>query len=104
MIRDKNDLPWLVRGDFNLRRVVEDTTANIRNYKAMLDFNAFIGEAGLVEAPLQGRAYTWSNRRPNPTFSKLDRIFLSYHWNNLGASFDLKDLPTTASDHTPLFL
>lgn len=103
-IRNWNDLPWLLIGDFNLLRDIEDTTRAVRNLGSMMEFNNFIADANLIEAPLRGRTYTWSSKRPVPTFSKLDRAFISYHWNSSGASYDLKDLPTTASDHAPLLL
>src|ERR1039457_7122972 len=75
-IRTRNDLPWIILGDFNLLRSAEDTTANVQNLGTMLDFNNFIDESGIIDVPLQGRKFTWSSRRPQPTFSKLDRIFL----------------------------
>lgn len=103
-IRARNSLPWLILGDFNLFRDITDTTGEVRNLRTMLDFNNFIDDIGLFEVQLQGRAFTWSNKRPSPTFSKLDRVLLSSHWNDCDASFDLRDLPATASDHVPLML
>ncbi|KAJ1688151.1 hypothetical protein LUZ63_019541 [Rhynchospora breviuscula] len=70
----------------------------------MLLFNSFISQVGLVEIPLQGRRFTWSNKRPNPTLSKIDRVFFSHDWLNLPANFSLIDLPATTSDHAPLLL
>lgn len=93
-----------ILGDFNLLHIVEDTTGGIRNLGTMRDFNNFIHELGLTEAPLGGRTFTWSSKRQTPTFSKLDRALLSHHWNDLGASYSLSDLLASASDHTPLML
>ncbi|XP_078181452.1 uncharacterized protein LOC144575215 [Carex rostrata] len=103
-IRELNNLPWLITGDFNLYRDLEDTTGSIRNMGLLSEFNNLIADTNLLDIPLQGRMYTWSNKRPHPTFSKLDRVLLSYHWNSFGATHSLKDLPASASDHTPLFL
>lgn len=103
-IRAMNDYAWILMGDFNLLRSELDTTSQVTNIGTMQDFNNFIDEAGLFETPLQGRTFTWSNKRPRPTFSKLDRVLLSGHWNTFGASVTLGDLPTTASDHAPLSL
>lgn len=103
-VRELNNLPWLLMGDFNLYRNIEDTTGNIRNLGLLAAFNSFISNTNLLEVPLQGKEFTWSNKRPTPTFSKLDRTFISCHWNTLGTTHTLHDLPTCASDHTPLVL
>lgn len=91
-------------GGFNLIRSLDDTTARDSNLGTMQDFNHFIDEINLINIPLQGRSFTYSNKRPNPTFSKLDKALLSSHWNDYGVSYDLRDLPATASDHVPLML
>lgn len=69
-----------------------------------MEFNNFIADTNLIEAPLRGRTYTWFSKCPIPTFSKLDRGMLSNHWNSAGATYELTDLPATASDHVPLIL
>jgi hypothetical protein len=53
--------------------------------------------------PLQGRSFTWSNKRLTPTFSRLDRALLSSYWA-LGLTHTLCDLPNTTSDHAPSLL
>lgn len=103
-ISESNELPWVILGDFNMHREHNDTTANTRNLGIMLEFNRLISDEGLEEVPLQGRSFTWSNKRPIPTFSKLDRALISEHWRQHGTSNALTDLPATASDHTPLML
>lgn len=57
-ISDTHDMPWMLVGDFNLFRGMQDTTGNIRNIGTMQGFNSFIAEAGLTEVSLQGRLYT----------------------------------------------
>lgn len=46
MIRSKNELPWIVLGDFNLLRSLEDTTAESPNINTMIHFNNLIDERG----------------------------------------------------------
>ncbi|KAJ3691188.1 hypothetical protein LUZ61_020352 [Rhynchospora tenuis] len=70
----------------------------------MLAFNSLIAQLNLVEIPLTGRKFTWSSKRPTPSFSRLDRAFLSHSWLSLQLSFTLADLPATTSDHAPLLL
>lgn len=70
----------------------------------MQAFNGFFDDANVFEVPLRGRTYTWSSRRPTPTFSRLDRALISEQWNGFGATYNLIDIPATASDHAPLLL
>uniref|UniRef100_A0A452XF66 Uncharacterized protein n=1 Tax=Aegilops tauschii subsp. strangulata TaxID=200361 RepID=A0A452XF66_AEGTS len=46
----------------------------------MLLFNEAISKLGLVELPLRGRKYSWSNMQDNPLLEKLDWIFTSTAW------------------------
>jgi hypothetical protein len=77
-----SDLPWLIIGDFNVLHSQQDTTGRLRRTGPMRDFNDLIDELNLLEVPLQGRKYTYSNHQPNPILTKLDRVFLSIEWNN----------------------
>jgi hypothetical protein len=100
-----HDLPWNLMEDFNILRDVNDTTSANPNFHFMVDFNQLITDLQLQDLPLNGRAYTWSNKRPQPSFSKLDWVLLPQHWANLSNHKPyLSDLPTTTSDHAPLSL
>lgn len=103
-LRNTNNLPWIVMGDFNMIRTHTDTTSANPNVGIMLQFNNFIQDMDFFDIPLTGRAYTWSNGRPAPTFSKLDRVLVSAQWNLMGASYSLMDAPQTVSDHTPMIM
>jgi hypothetical protein len=41
----------------------------------MLMFNEAISQLGIVELPLKGRQYTWSNMQKSPLLERLDRFF-----------------------------
>uniref|UniRef100_A0A453L8B1 Uncharacterized protein n=1 Tax=Aegilops tauschii subsp. strangulata TaxID=200361 RepID=A0A453L8B1_AEGTS len=43
-------------------------------------FNEIIGHLGLLELPIKGRAYTWSNMQDNPLLEQLDWFFTSANW------------------------
>jgi hypothetical protein len=83
---------------------MSDTTSQNPNTHSMIDFNIMINDLDLSEVALNGRNFTWSNRRPVPSFSKLDRVLLSHHWNSLATLPSLTDLTTPTSDHAPLNL
>uniref|UniRef100_A0A453RX17 Uncharacterized protein n=1 Tax=Aegilops tauschii subsp. strangulata TaxID=200361 RepID=A0A453RX17_AEGTS len=43
-------------------------------------FNEIIAQLGLLELPLKGRSYTWSNMQDNPLLQQLDWFFTSADW------------------------
>jgi hypothetical protein len=52
---------WLLVGDFNFIRSQENRNKPGGDIHEMLLFNEIIGHLGLLELPLKGRKYTWSN-------------------------------------------
>jgi hypothetical protein len=44
---------------------------------AMMEFSDFIFEQGLMNLPLAGGTFTWSNNQENPSWSRLDRFLVS---------------------------
>lgn len=96
--------PWILAGDFNLVRWMIDRSGDFRSIPLMDLFNQFIQDAALIDIPLKNRQYTWSNKRPQPTFSKIDRVFVSTHWNITYPLITLEALEMMVSDHAPLLL
>lgn len=101
-IRGLNMLPWIIMGDFNIICFHEETTGGPPNLGISLAFNNTIEDLDLFDVPLVGKKFTWSNKRPQPTFSRLDRVLISPYWNSMGVSYDLQDATITVSDHSPL--
>jgi hypothetical protein len=62
---------WLFLGDFNFYRSINNRNRPGVNVADTLIFNDAIGHLGLVELPLKGRAYTWSNMQADPLLSSL---------------------------------
>ena len=56
-----DDANWLFVGDFNFYRSLEDRNKLGGNIQDTLTFNDLLGHLGLVELPLKGHAFTWSN-------------------------------------------
>jgi hypothetical protein len=63
---------WLLVGDFNFIRSQENRNKPGGDIHEMLLFNEIIGHLGLLELPLKGRKYTWSNMQENPLLEQLD--------------------------------
>jgi hypothetical protein len=57
---------WLFVGDFNFMRSQENRNKPGGDINDMFLFNEIIGQLGLLEIPIKGRAYTWSNMQHDP--------------------------------------
>jgi hypothetical protein len=69
----------------------------------MLDFLEFIFLKGLLDIPLVGGNFTWSNNRDSRSCSKIDR-FLSLQIGKNNFLMSLRGDPRILSDHIPLML
>jgi endonuclease/exonuclease/phosphatase family metal-dependent hydrolase len=95
------DYLWLVLGDFNLMRRQENRNKSGGDPNLMLGFNEAISKLGLVEVPLSGQAYTWSNKQHNPLLERLDWSFISQAWSLEFPGTKAKTLARSVSDHVP---
>jgi hypothetical protein len=68
---------WLLLGDFNFIRSQLNRNKPGGDTNDMFLFNDIIGHLGLLELPLKGRKYTWSNMQNNPLLEQLDWFFTS---------------------------
>ena len=70
----------------------------------MKAFLEFIEEQELIDLPMQGALYTWTNKQEIPLMSRLDHLLISParedHFNQL----QKLALPNPISDHIPLIL
>jgi hypothetical protein len=64
-------------GDFNVVRFLSERSGAGAFSIAMEDFSKFIHGQSLVDIPLQGGQFSWSN---NQVCSKIDRFLLSPEW------------------------
>nr|XP_045086367.1 uncharacterized protein LOC120967116 [Aegilops tauschii subsp. strangulata] len=67
----------------------------------MFIFNEIIGHLGLLELPIKGRSYTWSNMQDDPLLEQLDWFFTSVDWISDYPMTEVLPLARTASDHVP---
>lgn len=93
---------WMFLGDFNFIRGPDNRNKAGGDHNNMMIFNNIIINHDLVEIPLKGRAFTWSNMQDSPLLEKLDWIFTSSDWtidhpNTM--AFPLAKIP---SDHVPI--
>jgi exonuclease III len=95
---------WLLCGDFNMIYKEADKSNGRLDRRGMRRFRAFINRVAIDELHLEGRRFTWSNRRDNPTLERLDRVFASPDWIAQHPNHLLKALSSDCSDHCPLLL
>ena len=92
---------WLIIGDFNFMRSSENRNLPGGDVNDIFIFNEIIGHLGLLELPLKGRSYTWSNMHDSPLLEQLDWFFTSTNWISVYPFTEALPLARTASDHVP---
>jgi hypothetical protein len=90
LLIDDDEL-WMLIGDFNFYRYAENKNKAGGNFQDSLIFNNIISHLGLIELPIKGRSYTWSNMQDVPPLSKLTGslplllglVFSPFRWSFL---------------------
>lgn len=101
---EKETLPIILGGDFNLIRNNRDRNQGQGDPKLMDLCNDFIGNFQLREIFVSGNKFTWSNKQRNPTLIKLDRILATVSWESQYPTCFSWSKSRIGSDHTPLIL
>lgn len=96
-----DDDKWLFIGDFNFYRSLENRNRPGGNFHDTILFNDAIGHLGLIELPIKGRAFTWSNMQQNPLLEQLDWFFTSVGWTGAYPMIEVVPLAKVTSDHVP---
>lgn len=95
---------WLIAGDFNLISRVSDKSNDNVDLRMMGRFRVVLDDLELIDLPISGRRFTWSNEREDVTLSRIDRILISKEWELKFLAYQLCPASTAVSDHCPLFL
>lgn len=79
------DVDWLIVGDFNLMRRPKDKNREGADLNEMFLFNEAINKLSLIELPLHGRQFTWTNKQFPPLLERLDwfSLLILGHPNSL---------------------
>jgi hypothetical protein len=67
----------------------------------MLQFNEAKSNLDLLEVPLHGMSFTWSNKQREPLLQRLDWFFISQEWSVVLPETQAKTMPRDISDHVP---
>jgi hypothetical protein len=69
--------PWCIGGDFNVIRYPSERLGDTHYSLTMREFSDFIFEQGLMDIPLVGGKFTWSN---NNCSSRINRFSFFSDW------------------------
>ena len=100
------DFPWLVLGDFNIIRKVEDRAGGDQSWPSYIDeFNECCQDTLLDDLRNTGRHLTWSRGSGNNFISrKLDRALVNPPWLSYFTEVESTTLAPGESDHSPLLI
>ncbi|GLT95878.1 hypothetical protein SLE2022_135350 [Rubroshorea leprosula] len=94
---------WLLAGDYNVVRCLEEKRGRTGMSVDMSEFDAFIETTGLVDIKLANRKFTWY--RPDGTsMSRLDRILMTVEMSSMGEEWVQQGLRRNISDHCAIIL
>jgi hypothetical protein len=69
-----------VGGDFNVVRFPSEMMGSVGFSPGMYEFSDFISDNGLIDIPLSGGNYIWSNNRETVSMSRIDRFLYTADW------------------------
>lgn len=96
------DCIWVLFGDLNVVRNIEERAGSSFNAHEASTFNEFIASSGLHDFPLGGR-FTWFNKAGSK-MSKLDRFLVSQNFFDVWPNASVTTMVRIISDHNPIFL
>ena len=95
------DFPWCFGGDFIIIHFPSERLGAASYSQAMYGFFDFISLHGLMDIPMAGGLYTWSN---SSSASRLDRFLFSPLLADLFTQFSQKRMFRVLLDHFPILL
>jgi hypothetical protein len=85
----------------NFYRSLENRNKTGGNVADTIIFNDAIGHLGLIELPIKGRAFTWSNMQSDPLLEQLDWFFTSPNWKLDYPVTEVFPMAQITLDHVP---
>ncbi|KAK8596693.1 hypothetical protein V6N12_065173 [Hibiscus sabdariffa] len=101
------DNPWLLMGDTNIISSQNDKIGGSPYDLSQAKwFNEFTDLCGLMDMPIKGGTYTWSNLRADDDaiLERIDNVLFNTSWNDMFNKADCFMDPAIFSDHCPVIL
>ncbi|XP_026378053.1 uncharacterized protein LOC113272434 [Papaver somniferum] len=96
--------PWVIGGEFNEIRFCHERSTGSDYTCGMERLNKFISKHHLIDFPLIGATYTWTNNQVQSVRIRIDRLLVSLSWEMEFPNVIQKALPRPVSDHSPIAL
>ncbi|KAK3228488.1 hypothetical protein Dsin_000369 [Dipteronia sinensis] len=93
-------VPWIIGGDFNVVLEASEKIGGPTIRSHLRHFRKFIDEAMLVNLPMQGSPFTWTNAREVASWARLDRFLVSPEILCWFPNLSQRNLPKSISDHS----
>lgn len=91
---------WCIGGDFNVIQFPHEKGGR-RITHSMEKHSKFINKNELIDLPVLGRRFTWSNNQERAAMSRLYRFLISKEWHEHFKDAIQTALPRYVSDHLP---
>ena len=95
---------WLLVADFNYICAPDNRNKSGGDANDILVFNDIIRSLSLVELPIKGGAFTWSNMQTNPLLEQLDWHYTSANWAATYPNTLVMPLGKPVSDPIPCYV
>ncbi|XP_026459643.1 uncharacterized protein LOC113360342 [Papaver somniferum] len=96
--------PWVLGGEFNEIRFSHERSSGGDVTNGMDRFDRFISKHHLIDLPLHGDTYTWTNNQIQSIRSRIDRFLISPDWECVYPQVIQQALARPCSDHNLLAL
>lgn len=96
--------PWCIRGDWNVIRFPTEKSGGDKVTSDVLSFSDWINPQLLVDLPLVGAKFTWSNHQDPPIMTRLDKFLVSVDGLDLFPKVSQVTLPKLVLDHFPIII
>ncbi|KAK3213080.1 hypothetical protein Dsin_017786 [Dipteronia sinensis] len=103
-VQNSFSLPWCFGGDFNMVLDPSEKKGESCNMVSIRNFNSFVLQSKVVDIPLSGITFTWSNNREKALWARLDRFLISSEILLWFLSLSQNSLPRSLSDHNAIVI
>lgn len=93
----------MIYGDFNITFNLDKNKGDI-NSKDIITAQNLLGELNVLDTPLYGCCFTWTNWQTDRIWICLDQFFYSYNWSLINPRSYQYALSRFGSDHSPICL
>ncbi|XP_026459582.1 uncharacterized protein LOC113360270 [Papaver somniferum] len=103
-IRAGSNEAWCFVGDVNSVRCDAERNKPGGDLRNVNFLNNFVSEQEMIDLPLHGGSYTWSNKLEDPLLCRLDRVLVCTLFDSRFSNATQTVLVRTISDHNALIL